>query len=262
METGAKIAIRGKGSTKPGKGRRDGKTNPGDEDDLHVLITADNERSLLLASEMVNTLLQPVDEGKNDLKREQLRELARIHGTLRDDDKANDTPLDSSSLYERLKKFHASKGGKDLSPLLDGDGTAAGTGAPGANKEDKELDAFMRDIGEDSSSNEPKELPPWEKEEFRALVDLYNFPEYAVPPWFVAMYTGQVPWGAYGAEAIAMDPQQQQQQQQYQGYYGYAQQPAATAQEVPPGEQQQQQPQMFDANYYAMYQGQQQYPPQ
>jgi splicing factor 1 len=40
-ETGCKIVIRGKGSVKEGnRGRKDGKPNPGDEDALHVLITA------------------------------------------------------------------------------------------------------------------------------------------------------------------------------------------------------------------------------
>ena len=35
-ETGAKIAIRGKGSVKEGRGRTDGRNNPGDNDKLHV----------------------------------------------------------------------------------------------------------------------------------------------------------------------------------------------------------------------------------
>jgi len=98
-ESKAKIAIRGKGSVKPGRGRKDGKMNPGEDDELHVLVSADNDKSLHLAVDMVLKLLIPVEEGKNELKREQLRELAKIHGTLRDDDTLNDEDL---TLYDTL----------------------------------------------------------------------------------------------------------------------------------------------------------------
>lgn len=37
-ETGTKIAIRGKGSVKDGKGRKDGKVDLYEDDDLHVAI--------------------------------------------------------------------------------------------------------------------------------------------------------------------------------------------------------------------------------
>jgi hypothetical protein len=105
-ETNSKIAIRGKGSVKPGKGRKDGKSNPGEEEELHVLITAESEESLNRAAEMVSKLLVPVEEGKNDLKREQLRELARIHGTLRDDDRAyNPQEQLAATLTEKLREF-------------------------------------------------------------------------------------------------------------------------------------------------------------
>jgi len=81
QETGAKIAIRGKGSIKEGKGKSQ---NNEDDDELHVLITADTEESIKKASKMVKRLLVPVEEGKNDHKRQQLRKLAEINGTLRD----------------------------------------------------------------------------------------------------------------------------------------------------------------------------------
>jgi splicing factor 1 len=83
-ETGCKIAIRGKGSVKEGKGRRDGQVNAGEDDRLHVLITADNEPQLEKAAKMIQDLLVPMEEGKNEHKRQQLRELAEINGTLRD----------------------------------------------------------------------------------------------------------------------------------------------------------------------------------
>jgi len=81
QETGAKIAIRGKGSIKEGKGKLQSNE---DDDELHVLITADTDLAIKRAAKMVKRLLVPVEEGKNDHKRLQLRKLAEINGTLRD----------------------------------------------------------------------------------------------------------------------------------------------------------------------------------
>lgn len=103
-QSGAKLAIRGKGSVKDGKSeqRRD---HPADstaissasflnpnlqtlgEDDLHVLITSDSQESIVKAIRLTNeviekAILSPV--GQNDLKRGQLRELAVLNGTLRE----------------------------------------------------------------------------------------------------------------------------------------------------------------------------------
>uniref|UniRef100_A0AAV1UK97 Branchpoint-bridging protein n=1 Tax=Peronospora matthiolae TaxID=2874970 RepID=A0AAV1UK97_9STRA len=83
-ETNCKIAIRGKGSVKEGsKGK---KMNGDEDDDLHVLITGDREEDLDQAAKEVQSLLVPVDDTKNSHKQKQLRELALINGTLRDDD--------------------------------------------------------------------------------------------------------------------------------------------------------------------------------
>jgi splicing factor 1 len=78
-ETNCKIAIRGKGSIKEGKSRKD--SQPGDDDKLHVLITADNDIQLERAGKMIQDLLVPMEEGKNEHKKQQLRELAEINGT-------------------------------------------------------------------------------------------------------------------------------------------------------------------------------------
>jgi hypothetical protein len=45
-ESGAKIAIRGKGSVKEGKGRSDAAANSNLEEDLHCLVTADSEEKV------------------------------------------------------------------------------------------------------------------------------------------------------------------------------------------------------------------------
>ncbi|KAG7030850.1 bbp-1, partial [Cucurbita argyrosperma subsp. argyrosperma] len=87
-QTGAKIVIRGKGSVKEGRlqQKRDLKHDPAENEDLHVLVEAETQESLEAAAEMVEKLLQPVDEVLNEHKRQQLRELAALNGTIRDEE--------------------------------------------------------------------------------------------------------------------------------------------------------------------------------
>ncbi|XP_059667061.1 splicing factor-like protein 1 [Cornus florida] len=81
METGAKILLRGKGADKTSHQHYD----PSCEEDLHVCIEADNQESLDAAVPMVEKLLIPIDEGMNDHKRAQLKELAKLNGNFRDE---------------------------------------------------------------------------------------------------------------------------------------------------------------------------------
>ncbi|XP_047330008.1 splicing factor-like protein 1 [Impatiens glandulifera] len=87
-ETGAKIVIRGKGSIKEGRlgQNRALKFDPAENEDLHVLVEADTQNALDEAAGMVEKLLQPVDEGLNEHKRQQLLELASLNGTIRDEE--------------------------------------------------------------------------------------------------------------------------------------------------------------------------------
>jgi splicing factor 1 len=107
-ESGAKIAIRGKGSVKEGKGRSDAAHASNQEEDLHCLIMADTEEKVNKAKKLVHNIIETVrissrnsplpravtnrtqaasiPEGQNELKRNQLRELAALNGTLRDDE--------------------------------------------------------------------------------------------------------------------------------------------------------------------------------
>ncbi|XP_042509743.1 splicing factor-like protein 1 [Macadamia integrifolia] len=82
-ETGARIVLRGKGSVKEKRAHQ--KPDPSDNDDLHVLVEADNQRSLDEAVRMVESLLNPVDERTNKHKHAQLQELAVLNGTLGDE---------------------------------------------------------------------------------------------------------------------------------------------------------------------------------
>ncbi|GAB0136439.1 Branchpoint-bridging protein [Epichloe bromicola] len=88
-ESGAKIAIRGKGSVKEGKGRSDAAHSSNQEEDLHCLIMADTEDKINKAKQLIHNVIETaasIPEGQNELKRNQLRELATLNGTLRDDE--------------------------------------------------------------------------------------------------------------------------------------------------------------------------------
>ncbi|KAJ2984586.1 hypothetical protein NUW58_g5981 [Xylaria curta] len=88
-ESGAKIAIRGKGSVKEGKGRSDAAHASNQEEDLHCLIMADTEEKVNKAKKLIHNVIETaasIPEGQNELKRNQLRELAALNGTLRDDE--------------------------------------------------------------------------------------------------------------------------------------------------------------------------------
>jgi len=88
-ETGAKIIIRGKGSVKEGKvGRNNGQPLPGENEPLHAYITSTDADCVKRAVNRVKQIIQEgVDrpEGSNELRKIQLRELALLNGTLRED---------------------------------------------------------------------------------------------------------------------------------------------------------------------------------
>ncbi|KAJ1647420.1 hypothetical protein LPJ64_001196 [Coemansia asiatica] len=87
-ESGSKISIRGKGSIKEGK-RRDDANIPGADEELHCHVVADSEDKVRRGVRLVNEIIRKAcvtPEGHNDLKRNQLRELAALNGTLRDDE--------------------------------------------------------------------------------------------------------------------------------------------------------------------------------
>ncbi|KAH7106295.1 hypothetical protein BKA62DRAFT_289723 [Auriculariales sp. MPI-PUGE-AT-0066] len=87
-ESGAKISIRGKGSVKEGKGRPDHFADDSEED-LHCLVMGDAEETVAHCVRLINKVIETAastPEGQNDHKRNQLRELAALNGTLRDDE--------------------------------------------------------------------------------------------------------------------------------------------------------------------------------
>lgn len=83
-ESGAKISIRGKGAVKEGKSNQ-----PGAEEELHAYITADCEEKIHAATKCVNRIISIAvssPETDNELKKQQLRELAEINGTFKTED--------------------------------------------------------------------------------------------------------------------------------------------------------------------------------
>ncbi|KAJ0985377.1 hypothetical protein J5N97_003733 [Dioscorea zingiberensis] len=91
--TGCRVYIRGKGSIKdPGKEEKL-RGRPGYEhlnDPLHILIEAELpanvvDTRLRQAQEIIEELLKPVDESQDYYKRQQLRELAMLNSSLREE---------------------------------------------------------------------------------------------------------------------------------------------------------------------------------
>ncbi|CCD26044.2 mRNA splicing protein MSL5 NDAI_0G02670 [Naumovozyma dairenensis CBS 421] len=90
-DSGCKISIRGRGSVKEGKSSTDLPKGANDmSDPLHCVIIADTEEKIQKGIKCCqNVVIKAVTspEGQNDLKRGQLRELAELNGTLREDNR-------------------------------------------------------------------------------------------------------------------------------------------------------------------------------
>ena len=125
-KTGCKIAIRGKGSVKEGaRGRRDGSVDTADYEPLHVVVTGDDPRAVTAAATMIREMLIVIDDEKNVHKQQQLRELALLNGTLKDDNDGNSNaamycPICAEKghrAFECPKRFNASSGGSATSTV-------------------------------------------------------------------------------------------------------------------------------------------------
>jgi len=91
--TGCRVYIRGRGSVKDSAKEEKLKDKPGYEhlnEPLHVLIEAELPSNIIdarmkQAFEIIDDLLKPVDESHDFFKKQQLRELAMLNGTLREE---------------------------------------------------------------------------------------------------------------------------------------------------------------------------------
>lgn len=105
-KTGCKIAIRGKGSVKEGaRGRRDGKMMEGDDEPLHVVITGEDQGSVDAATDMIHQMLVVIDDEKNVHKQSQLRELALLNGTLKEEEFCQICAEKGHRAFECPKRF-------------------------------------------------------------------------------------------------------------------------------------------------------------
>ncbi|KAH7435179.1 hypothetical protein KP509_06G053700 [Ceratopteris richardii] len=91
--TACRIFIRGRGSVRDMEKEEKLRDKPGYEhlnEPLHVLIEAELPANIIdnhlnEAREIIEDLLKPVDESQDYFKKQQLRELAMLNGTLRED---------------------------------------------------------------------------------------------------------------------------------------------------------------------------------
>jgi len=200
-ETGCKIAIRGKGSVKEGKSKKGDQYNPADDDKLHVLITADSQISLEKAAKMIQDLLVPVEEGKNEHKKKQLRELAEINGTLRD--KMWMHPLEGQNWERANVKCEIC--GDASHPTSDCTFKGKDVPLPPARKEamNSEYDKFLAEI---SGLEEKSDV----YDQFMASIS----GDSALPPWQQGG-TAPVPWAQPTGATPGVAPWQQYPTQMY-----------------------------------------------
>lgn len=184
-ETGCKIAIRGKGSVKEGKMN---KNNNSEDEPLHVLISADTVANLDKGTKAISELLVPKDEMHNEHKKAQLRELAIINGTLRD----NFWNLRTERNFEPAN-VKCTICGEYSHPSFDCPlKNKTNAIAPGDQQAmDTEYEQFLKDIGEEPAAKAAPQQPqqpavPWAS--LSTSEPTQNFPPMVQPQQ-------QVPWG-------------------------------------------------------------------
>ncbi|RZC72993.1 hypothetical protein C5167_048474 [Papaver somniferum] len=128
-ETGAKITIKGKAS---GNDREKMAVRSGNED-LHVLVQADNQKSVDEAVSKVEKLLIPIDDGLNVHKHAQLQELSKICRICGEEGhKSYVCPCQSSSFHSSCRRCggsHVSFTCPFVSPTLSNSGSKNSSGS-------------------------------------------------------------------------------------------------------------------------------------
>jgi splicing factor 1 len=81
-ETNTKIAIRGKGTAKDNKL---GRPQPGEDEPMHVYVQGERQDDVDRAARMIRELLRPDDAKIEEHKQEQLKQLALLNGTWREE---------------------------------------------------------------------------------------------------------------------------------------------------------------------------------
>lgn len=167
-KTGCKIAIRGRGSVKEGaRGRRDGKVMEGDDEPLHVVITGDDQRSVDAATDMIEQMLVVIDDEKNVHKQQQLRELALLNGTLKEDEFCQICAEKGHRSFECPRRFAMKKSSVVVKCAICGDTshpTRDCTQKPQDQTNQKEMDSdymsFMAELDGKKVEKPPSSAPP------------------------------------------------------------------------------------------------------
>ncbi|CAN0476269.1 unnamed protein product, partial [Ectocarpus sp. 12 AP-2014] len=156
-ETDCKIAIRGKGSVK--EGARRGPMAIDEDDELHVYVSGESEEAVEKAAKEVGKLLRPLDDEQNEHKQKQLRELALINGTLREEDYCNICGEKGHRQFECPKRAQTRSATVEVRCALCGDTShptrdcllhkSKAQGQPGHEASlDKEYMSFMAELGD------------------------------------------------------------------------------------------------------------------
>lgn len=167
-KTGCKIAIRGRGSVKEGaRGRRDGKVMESDDEPLHVVITGDDQRSVDAATDMVEQMLVVIDDEKNVHKQQQLRELALLNGTLKEEEFCSICAEKGHRAFECPRRFSMKKNTVQVRCAICGDTshpTRDCTQQPVDQADQKEMDSdymsFMAELDGKKVDKAASNLPP------------------------------------------------------------------------------------------------------
>jgi splicing factor 1 len=147
-----RVAIRGKGSVKDGRAR--GPATPDDDDKLHVVISAeglDARERIERCKVKIKDIITPRADDENEHKQKQLRELARINGTLRDQDR-DLTNLTARPNGDAISCTHCGAFSHPSADCTSKSTGLDGNAEPGANVElDADYQSFMAELnGEDA----------------------------------------------------------------------------------------------------------------
>ncbi|KAF9532579.1 hypothetical protein CPB83DRAFT_847007 [Crepidotus variabilis] len=229
-ESGAKISIRGKGSVKEGKARPDQFAEDAEEE-LHCLVIAESEDKVIACVKMINRVIETAastPEGQNDHKRNQLRELAALNGTLRDDEnqicqncggvghRKYDCPEQRNFTANIICRVCGSAGhmARDCTVNKDPNAQASSVGGPGGPSQaltrsgfDSEYASLMAELGEGGGGNDAAKNP-WEAPS--SMGHDITAGGSNIPPWRRPEVWAQPP-----------PPQQQQYRPPQGGYPGY-----------------------------------------
>ncbi|KAF7312120.1 Splicing factor SF1 [Mycena indigotica] len=252
-ESGAKISIRGKGSVKEGKTRPDQYADDAEED-LHCLVMAETPEKVVACVKMINRVIETAastPEGQNDHKRNQLRELAALNGTLRDDEnqickncggvghRQYDCPEQKNFTANIVCRVCGSAGhmARDCTQNKDANGNSYGAGngtGPNGRVFDSEYANLMAELGETPAAGAAgaapvqtwssqtdlggggANIPPWRRPENWQTTNQPQNNGYRPP---------QAGYGAYGQGAAwagfnqGYGGQQEQQDYNYASYY-------------------------------------------